>query len=163
MRYPAFIVALSVVLTWCNILADEKSVTVEGVYHLHNGYQSETLELRDGHFRYWFWSDIGGGSASRPIEGAYSVDGTIVSLSIPLQLSDDAPERGYAFDPSQGLSRRDRERTIADTISDLRRAHSWKMNGPVPTTRVASWPVAPPSEAASTGSTSRQMCSAISE
>jgi len=64
-----------------------KSVTVEGVYHLHNGYQSETLELRDGHFRYWFWSDAGGGSGSRPIEGTYSVDGTIVTLDANIRLS----------------------------------------------------------------------------
>jgi len=61
-------------------IADETPHPIEGVYHFHNGYQSETLELRDGHFRYWFWTDCGGKSANLPLEGAYSVEGSTLTL-----------------------------------------------------------------------------------
>jgi hypothetical protein len=72
---------LGVVLTCTRVAGDEKPRPIEGVYHLHNGYQSETLELRNGRFRYWFWSDAGGGNGRLPIEGTYSVDGATVTLN----------------------------------------------------------------------------------
>jgi len=49
--------SLIAILICGSSLADETPRQIEGVYHLHNGYQSETLELRDGRFRYWFWTD----------------------------------------------------------------------------------------------------------
>jgi hypothetical protein len=50
---------LTVTVAFGGGVAGETPQPIEGVYHLHNGYQSETLELRDGHFRYWFWTDCG--------------------------------------------------------------------------------------------------------
>jgi len=79
-RFSRFF-ALSLVLVWGDTLADDKPQHIDGVYHLHNGYQSETLELRNGRFRYWFWSDAGGGNGRLPMEGTYSVDGTTVTLN----------------------------------------------------------------------------------
>jgi hypothetical protein len=54
--------------------------SIEGVYHFHNGYQSETLELRGGHFRYWFKTDYGAQSGDLPLEGAYSIEGSTLTL-----------------------------------------------------------------------------------
>jgi hypothetical protein len=80
MTHVSHFVALIVVLLWGSSLAGETDHPIEGVYHLHNGYQSETLELRDGHFRYWFWTDYGATSGDRPLEGAYSVEGSTLTL-----------------------------------------------------------------------------------
>ncbi len=62
-------------------LAGEIPHPIEGVYHLHNGYQSETLELRNGHFRYWFWTDAGARRGHLPLEGTYSVNGSTLILN----------------------------------------------------------------------------------
>jgi len=84
---------------WCEFVAAEEPVSIEGVYHLHNGYQSETLELRNGHFRYWFWLDVGGGSRGKPIEGTYSVAGTRVTLNANIPLGNQR-----VFHPFKGLN-----------------------------------------------------------
>src|SRR5438093_7967429 len=81
MAYLLRLSSLILVLMCGRNLAGEIPRLIEGVYHLHNGYQSETLELRNGRFRYWFWSDAGGGNGRLPIEGTYSVDGTTVTLN----------------------------------------------------------------------------------
>ncbi len=56
---------------------------VDGVYHLHNGYQSETLELRGGRFRYWFSTDYGASNGDRPLRGTYALDGSTLTLHGP--------------------------------------------------------------------------------
>src|SRR5262245_64929390 len=61
-------------------LTGETPHPIEGVYHLHNGYQSETLELRNGHFRYWFWTDAGVRRGHLPVEGTYSVNESTLFL-----------------------------------------------------------------------------------
>jgi hypothetical protein len=61
-------------------VADDQSHSLESVYHFHNGYQSETLELRDGHFRYWFWTDAGAKRGDLPLEGEYSIEGDTLTL-----------------------------------------------------------------------------------
>jgi hypothetical protein len=46
------------------------------------GFQSETLELKDARFRYWFSSDsIGGPRINYPIEGSYWWNGEQLHLS----------------------------------------------------------------------------------
>jgi hypothetical protein len=71
---------LTVIVAFGSDVAGETPHPIEGVYHLHNGYQSETLELRDGHFRYWFWTDYGAQSGDLPLEGTYSVAGSTLTL-----------------------------------------------------------------------------------
>jgi hypothetical protein len=61
-------------------VASDAPHPLEGVYHFHNGYQSETLELRDGRFRYWFWTDAGAKRRDLPLEGAYSIEGDTLTL-----------------------------------------------------------------------------------
>ena len=62
-------------------LLGEAPRQIEGVYHLHNGYQYETLELRNGHFRYWFWTDVSGRRGHLPLEGTYSVNDSTLILN----------------------------------------------------------------------------------
>jgi hypothetical protein len=72
---------LTVTIAFGSSVAGETAHPIEGVYHFHNGYQSETLELRDGHFRYWFWTDAGPAkSRDLPLKGAYSVAGDTLTL-----------------------------------------------------------------------------------
>lgn len=70
----------SVAITFgCAVAADTPALP-EGVYAFRNGYQSETLELRDGRFRYWFWTDYGADNGDSPFEGTYSVEGSTLTL-----------------------------------------------------------------------------------
>ncbi len=79
MAYLLRLFSLILVLMCERNLAGETPHAIEGVYHLHNGYQSETLELRNGHFRYWFWTDAGVWGGHLPLEGTYSViDSTLI-------------------------------------------------------------------------------------
>ena len=71
---------LTVTVAFGGGVAGETPHPIDGVYHVHNGYQSETLELRDGHFRYWFWTDCGAKSGDLPLEGRYSVEGSTLTL-----------------------------------------------------------------------------------
>jgi hypothetical protein len=73
--------SLIAILICGSSLADETPRQIEGVYHLHNGYQSETLELRDGRFRYWFWTDCSPPRGDLPLEGTYSVNGSALTLN----------------------------------------------------------------------------------
>lgn len=57
---------------------------VEGVYVTTSeirGYTGTILELQEGRFRYWFYSDVGGGDKEYPETGTYSVEGDTVYLS----------------------------------------------------------------------------------
>jgi hypothetical protein len=57
----------------------------EGVYQLCSevsGFSGETLELKGGRFRYWFYSDAGGGGKC-PLSGTYSVRGSRLILDDP--------------------------------------------------------------------------------
>jgi hypothetical protein len=72
--------SLIVTIAFLSGVAGQTPRPIEGVYHFHNGYQSETLELRDGHFRYWFWTDYGARSGDRPLEGSYSIEGSTLTL-----------------------------------------------------------------------------------
>jgi hypothetical protein len=81
MAYLLRLFSLILILTCGRNLAGEIPYPIEGVYHLHNGYQSETLELRDGHFRYWFWTDAGVRRGHLPLEGTYSVNDSTLILN----------------------------------------------------------------------------------
>ena len=63
--------------------AEEVPRAVDGVYHFHNGYQSETLELRGGRFRYWFSTDYGASNGKRALEGTYAIAGATLTLLGP--------------------------------------------------------------------------------
>jgi hypothetical protein len=75
--YPLLL--LAVVLS---LQADAK--LPEGVYSLCEevaGYSGEVLELRDGKFRYWFYSDVGTDKEpTYPLSGTYAVSGTTLTL-----------------------------------------------------------------------------------
>jgi hypothetical protein len=75
---PLFLLFLTI--TFKSGVAGNQPHPLEGVYHFHNGYQSETLELHDGRFRYWFWTDAGRKRGDLPLEGAYSVKGDTLTL-----------------------------------------------------------------------------------
>jgi hypothetical protein len=79
-RHLSRLLLLTLAVVFRSGVAGETPNPIEGVYHLHNGYQSETLELRNGHFRYWFWTDGGAHSGARPLEGLYSIDGSTLTL-----------------------------------------------------------------------------------
>ena len=81
MAYLLRLFSLILVLMCGRNLAGEIPHPIEGVYHLHNGYQSETLELRNGHFRYWFWTDAGVRRGHLPLEGTYSVNDSTLILN----------------------------------------------------------------------------------
>jgi hypothetical protein len=75
---PPFLLFVSIAFR--SGVAGDQPHPLEGVYHFHNGYQSETLELHEGHFRYWFWTDAGPKRGHLPLEGAYSVEGDTLTL-----------------------------------------------------------------------------------
>jgi hypothetical protein len=53
----------------------------EGVYFFKNAFSTLILELRDGHYRYWFSSDVSiGDEPAYPLVGRYSVSGAVVEL-----------------------------------------------------------------------------------
>jgi hypothetical protein len=58
-----------------------------GVYQMCNeveGYSGETLELKDGKVRYWFYSDVQGGKEPKyPLEGTYTVKGETITFEHP--------------------------------------------------------------------------------
>ena len=59
----------------------ENVAVPEGVYTMCRevaGFSGETIELKGGKFRYWFYSDAGGGPSSR--SGAYSISGNQVKF-----------------------------------------------------------------------------------
>lgn len=58
----------------------------EGVYHLCrevSGFSGETLELKEGQFRHWFYSDVGGGGSKYPTSGTYVIRGNKLILDAP--------------------------------------------------------------------------------
>jgi hypothetical protein len=58
----------------------------EGVYAMCEevtGYSGETIELKDGKFRYWFYSDVVAGDEPHyPLSGSYSVKGNTLTLDL---------------------------------------------------------------------------------
>jgi hypothetical protein len=56
----------------------------EGVYSMCEevaGYSGEVLELKDGKYRYWFYSDVGTDKEpTYPLSGAYRISGTTLTL-----------------------------------------------------------------------------------
>src|SRR5262245_19528277 len=56
----------------------------EGVYVMCkevSGYSGETIELKDGRFRYWFYSDVVSGREPKyPLNGTYRVSGNTLIL-----------------------------------------------------------------------------------
>jgi hypothetical protein len=54
----------------------ETASQIDGVYLLCEevaGYSGETLELDNGNFRYWFYSDVGGPERTYPLIGTYVI------------------------------------------------------------------------------------------
>lgn len=64
----------------------EKPSQIDGVYMLCEevaGYSGEALELKDGKFRYWFYSDVGGDKTKYPLVGTYVVKKEKLLLQSP--------------------------------------------------------------------------------
>lgn len=65
-------------------LLQAQPVAVDGVYTMCSevsGYSGETVELKDGKFRYWFYSDVSTGKEpAYPLTGTYTVNGTTLTL-----------------------------------------------------------------------------------
>ena len=83
LRYLLLLLSAVVTAICAATVAEGGPRAVDGVYHFHNGYQSETLELRGGRFRYWFSTDYGASSGDRALEGAYSLEGSTLVLHGP--------------------------------------------------------------------------------
>jgi hypothetical protein len=70
---------------------------VDGVYTMCKevrGFSGENLELKDGKFRYWFYSDAKTGDEPEyPLSGSYTVDGSTLTLDNPKIHS---PKRTFA-------------------------------------------------------------------
>jgi len=52
----------------------------EGVYFLDTGFSYTILELKDGHFRYWFSTDVLTSHPKYPVAGNYTVNDATVRL-----------------------------------------------------------------------------------
>jgi hypothetical protein len=68
------------------LTAQEPAKLVEGVYSLCeevSGYSGEVVELKDGKFRYWFYSDVSGGGEEPkyPLTGDYRIAGDTLTLA----------------------------------------------------------------------------------
>lgn len=65
----------------------EKLTSIQGVYTMCSeveGFSEETIELQDGKFRYWFYSDVlVDGEPTYPLEGAYCIFGSTLTLEHP--------------------------------------------------------------------------------
>ena len=62
----------------------ETTPLLEGVYVTSSeirGFTGTILELRDGAYRYWFYSDVGTNDSTMPETGTYAVEYGIVQLS----------------------------------------------------------------------------------
>jgi len=80
------LIALAVL--FCGLLSQEKAPpAADGIYMLCReveGYSGETLELKDGKFRYWFYSDVVTDKEPKyPLEGTYTVKGDSITLTHP--------------------------------------------------------------------------------
>lgn len=73
----------------------EQVAAPEGVFTMCReveGYSGETIELKGGTFRYWFYSDAGTDSATYPLTGSYCFSGSVLTLNHP---SIHRPTRSY--------------------------------------------------------------------
>ncbi len=66
------------------LLLQAQPAAVDGVYTMCEdvaGYSGETVELKAGKFRYWFYSDVSSGKEpSYPLTGIYTVNGATLTL-----------------------------------------------------------------------------------
>ncbi len=64
-----------------------RPAAVDGVYTMCDevrGYSGETVELQDGKFRYWFYSDVvSADEPTYPLTGKYTLEGSTVTLNHP--------------------------------------------------------------------------------
>ena len=77
--------ALALGLTGCATSPKVSAVTPckpqNGVFFTYTGYMSTVLELKDGHFRYWFESDAKDSDEPKyPLSGEYSTVGNTITL-----------------------------------------------------------------------------------
>ena len=97
---------LAVPLSWAAEAPDDRRV--DGVYMMPMevaDFSGETLELHDGRFRYWFYTDVGTGQEIKyPLTGAYEVRGDKIKL---LHESVYSPERTLATVQDQTVLWRD--------------------------------------------------------
>lgn len=69
--------------------AQVNSKSIEGVYTMFEevaGYSGETIELKGGRFRYWFYSDVaiaGKMGPKYPLTGTYQQTGNLIHLDYP--------------------------------------------------------------------------------
>jgi len=66
------------------LLLQAQPTAVDGVFTMCSevrGFSGETVELKDGKFRYWFYSDVSTGKdPTYPLTGTYTVNGTTLTL-----------------------------------------------------------------------------------
>lgn len=90
----ASIIVFVALLAGCR---DEARPAPEGLYLMCRevqGFSGETIELKDGKFRYWFYSDVvTGDEPTYPLTGTYAVSGNVLTLNHP-RISD--PRRTFA-------------------------------------------------------------------
>lgn len=85
MKSTAFFIC-SLLLCFC-VLAHAEGPKVadakpqNGVFFTYTGHMTTVLELKDGHFRYWFESDLKQPKEPQyPLTGEYSVAGSAITL-----------------------------------------------------------------------------------
>ena len=75
---------LLLALTLLNGCGEPFAPPVDGVYSLCeevSGFSGEILELRNGTFRYWFYSDVvTGHEPTYPLTGSYGLSGSTLTL-----------------------------------------------------------------------------------
>jgi hypothetical protein len=73
------VLSLAIALLLHPVCGEEVDLAkTDGVYKMCDevsGYSGETLELKGGKFRYWFYSDAGGGEETYPMVGKYVREG----------------------------------------------------------------------------------------
>jgi hypothetical protein len=72
---------------WMQVGTASRSQGLEGVYctsHEIGGFSGTILELKDGKFRYWFYSDVGGlDEPQYPLTGKYMQKDQVLTLDHP--------------------------------------------------------------------------------
>lgn len=85
-----------------------------GVFFTYTGYMTTVLELKDGHFRYWFESDVKLPKEPQyPLTGKYSVSGDTISLK-----NDQVSQKQWTFRTFDGILTLSRPDAMDDSKPD---------------------------------------------
>ena len=81
MKRPTILLLAVASRCLCAGTVAEEKPSVEGVYHMTGMYQSETIELRGGRFRYWYSTDTAPLRPDLPLEGTYTINDSKITLN----------------------------------------------------------------------------------